>query len=94
MIPRKVSVLGLVYKVKQVSQVQIDKVFQGAAGVCSPADETIYILKTLPPKVKKRVYCHELGHAFLERIGADQMLNANENEIMAQSIGMLISDLT
>lgn len=93
-IPKTVSVMGLIYKVKQVSKKEIDKVFEGAAGVCVPEFSTIYLLKTLNPNVKKRVLCHEIGHAFLERIGADQMLNANENEIMAQSIGMLLCDFS
>jgi len=92
MIPKTVSILGLKYKVKQVNQKQIEKIYQGAIGVCVPSEESIYILKTLSPNIKRRVLCHEIGHAFLERIGADQMLNANENEIMAQSIGMLLAD--
>lgn len=87
-IPRSILVLGDKYKIKEKKKVFLNG--NQVAGLCCFYSKTIYVDSTLPKDEKFRVFLHELAHAAYAAIGCDQVLNSNENEIMAQSIATFI----
>lgn len=80
--PRKVTILGRVYKIKQGKNL----VYQGQPcyGLCDNIDKTIYIERDQDDATKKETLLHEACHALLFITGMDQKLSESENEMHAQ----------
>jgi Zn-dependent peptidase ImmA (M78 family) len=83
---RKVKILGAVYKVQYKSRDQIAKdVGFPAYGYCENGKKLIVIDKSLGDKDRIQTLKHEMGHAVMHRVGLDQVLSAEIQEIVCES---------
>lgn len=60
-------------------------------GYCTHNPIEIFINKDLSPDDKRSTLSHELIHAVIFRLGLDQNLSKEMQEILAESIGELIT---
>lgn len=76
----EIKILGTIYKVKEVDQ--IDK-FNMTLGEINYISQEIYIDKSLNEDLKREVLIHEIFHGILEKLG---YVEINEDEQKVQSI--------
>ncbi len=62
-----------------------------ALGVCDKTTQTIYVDKTLKPRMQKEILCHEIVHAFMFSYGID--LSYKEEEIVAELMSKYGNDI-
>lgn len=90
-IPKKISILGREYKIKQ----GVNLIFNGVPvlGLCDSDKKVIYIEKNQSPEGKFATLCHECTHGFLYISGLDQKLSDSENELYCQLFTALFEDI-
>lgn len=93
MIPKSVNVLGQIFKVKLLSQDQMDQVTgtQNAAGLCDDYNQVIYLSKSENKFAVQRTFYHEVFHAICCVNGLNQTLDDRTAEILAQSFASYMS---
>lgn len=91
----KVEVLGRKYKVKYTCPDKMKKEIGFTVyGFCDLDSDTIYIDKKLAGKKSDITLYHEIVHCVLHRIGADQVLSHEMQEVLCESIGNSFFELT
>lgn len=91
----KVNVLGRNYKVKKTCPKKMKKeVGFTVFGFCDLENDIIYLDKNLNDKKLNITLFHEIVHCVLHRIGADQVLSHEIQEVICESIGNSFHELT
>ncbi len=83
-LPPRITVLSEVYKVKWKRGLAES---QGADGMCDPMAYTIYLDASLKtnPRALKRIFWHEVGHAFCFESGLHENLPLAGIEMYCQA---------
>lgn len=89
--PRKVSVLGREFKIKQKGGLHY--MGQAILGLCDYENKTIWVDLNQSPESKRQTLVHECGHAFLIIAGMDQRLSESENEMYCQLLTAFCEDM-
>lgn len=89
-IPKKISILGRVFTIREVEKVIVDGV--EASGSCCVENRLIELEKGLSLSQKMGLLAHEIGHAGIVIFGIDQKFSEKETEIFCQMIRALIED--
>lgn len=87
MIPRQVTVMGDKVVIKQTVKA-IEALESGETEIMGLAfilEDLILIRKDLPAKAKPKVLGHELFHIYLHKIGLDQYLTKEQQEVLCQT---------
>ena len=91
--PKHVFVLGRKIPVKSVSRAYINKLYEGADGIWSLYDGTIFICNDMPMTIQRRALFHEITHAMHSITGLDQCISREYCEALTQSTASLIEDV-
>jgi Zn-dependent peptidase ImmA (M78 family) len=93
--PKSVCVLGEKIPVKVVTQEKMDQLFshKGAMGLWAPDLKTIFLTKESNKEENLYTLCHEIGHVLFTKVGFDQILASELQELIVQSYATLILDI-
>lgn len=90
-LPKSIDVLGTEYRVTRITGLSAR---DGIEGFCSASEYIIALDAKLKGKYLKRIFFHEVGHAFSYECGLFDALNSNEAcEMFCQSFSALICQL-
>lgn len=81
-LPKTVTVLGEVYKIKLVTGLMEA---DGVEGFCDAHLYMICIDKSIKKRALAKVYWHEVGHAFAYESGLHEFLSPQAREMFAQT---------
>lgn len=84
----KINVFGRSITVKYVSKVE-----GGNMGLYDKEKHIIYIDKNLKGDARYVTEWHELGHAFLNRLGWEEVMDDNTQELFCEQLGSLLTEL-
>ena len=85
---KSISVLGRKYRVKYTCPEKMKKdIGFNVFGFCNLENDTIYIDKNLKENKLTTTLYHEIVHCIFHRIGADQVLSHELQEMLCESIG-------
>jgi Zn-dependent peptidase ImmA (M78 family) len=93
--PKSVCVLGDKIPIKVVSQEVMDQLLgqSGAIGLWASDLKTIFISKDSNKDERLYTLCHEIGHVLFTKVGLDQVLAPELQEILVQSYSTVIVDI-
>lgn len=89
-LPKTISVLGEVYRVKRVNRL-IER--HQMEGYVDAHRFEIGIDKGLKGRILERVWLHELGHAFAYEIGLHEFMNEQSLEMFCQGFASFLAKL-
>ena len=82
----KYDVFGKVYKIKR------EDLGPHYHGVCSPDTSTIVIDKNDKNAILQSTFLHEIGHAIFHRVGLNQTIPSEVEEIIVENISNWITE--
>lgn len=89
-LPKKISVLGQEYKIKQVKGLMEKENIEGS---CSSHEYLISVDASLKGLVLRRVLYHEIGHAYCYESGLHEIMSHQALEMFCQTFSGLIESL-
>lgn len=95
-IPKKVSILGEIIEIKQVSEESFKQYTakgEEILGLALLLERKILILSTIPETQKKNVLAHEIFHFMLYQSGASQSISPEIEEVLCQTFSKLYFQL-
>lgn len=85
----RVVVFGSKYRIKLVENLMAE---HHCYGRCHKHEKLIEIDASLNPKAYKQTLLHELGHALIHEVGADQGLHWSLEEVICEAIAKTMAD--